>query len=136
MSQVIGLPSNSRVYFPLGVVLELRGDLCDPISPAFLLSLARGEVSPVMAGREVGVALGLNFLSIFGVKPSAFSSLRMLAMEEGLRKHSATISVMLDRSPWGKGCLAARERDGALRAVWVRSFQEALLFRDSELMSC
>ena len=116
--------------------MELRGDLCDPLSLALLLSLARGEVSPAMAGREVGVALGLNFLSIFGVKPSAFSSLRMLAMDEGLRRHSATISVMLDRSAWGRACRGPGVGAGLLPLVWVRSFQEALLFRDSELMSC
>ena len=77
-----------------------------------------------------------NFLWIFGVRLSALRWLRMLAMEEGLRRHSDTRSVMLRRSLGCgvgvvTGCLATAE--GVPCPVASRSEDEALLmtFRDA-----
>ena len=105
-NKAIGLPSSmvqvtASVHISLGKTLnrEVRGDdPCDSASLTRTLSRASGEVSLFIAGRLIRGALQWNFRWIFGVRLSAFSSLRMLVIEAGLRMHSATMSVMLARS--------------------------------------
>ena len=97
-------PSVIALYIISSMTSQCRDYVSE--SPARAPPRARGEVTLFIAGRLADV-LWWNFLWILGVSLSAFKLLRMLAIEEGLRKHSDTISVILRCSPCGDSdCMA------------------------------